>query len=838
MLCPKLVPREALTAEMQATVDEELNIVLKPISHPGLGDIRIEDNLFAIGRTEPPFAAFAHDVVAQLSRRHARIFSEGGAVYIADLDSKNGTTVNGVNVREKPHSVRHGDEICFGGGLSYRVQLGARTTTLRGAPRCLSVTLAPERSDLGLQPIVVSHFPFLISKADETFSRYRDEYPHQVNYVSRRHAHIFLKGGLPFVEDLGSTNGTFVSGKRLEEHAVPLQDGDSLAFGGNHFVYKVSVEKEPEIDPTVTMLSPAVRSPVHGSFDVDKTTFVAAADSFLDIFCIDHALQLDDKVNVEALQQSDDTKAATERPRERGKVATLLSELVEAFAGSERTSMQRAFWWGTSLAVLLVIFALVLYLRAGPEQQSKDLLASGEYARAMTEANQYLERHPDDTEVMALGSEALLKAKVPEWLTMLKTRQFDRATAALASARELSIHNADAQSLVSELEWIGNLEKFVVGRGGVDAPIRIFADEEKIKGLLKHWDEDTKGHQKALARISSYVPEFKDPYAEALSHLRKLQSDDSVYVAAIERLKTTISTELNRDHPEALEAVLKDYSEKYPRLDGVEAVHRDLRSYMAIESEASARRLGPLVALLAKAQFSTPPFQAQFRTLTSSRLPSADIVRQYEDVSKAWRQGDAKQALSGLQKMASGPWADVVSRQLEHKKAVMEQFADLQKARGTKGYDERLLSFYGLLDPDEDVYFLRATEADVGVYKDKALKRAQELLNQAQALWRQYRENGAIGGEQRLEAGISTKFRTQARLLSEAREDAQRGIQIYTQMKLDQSAQWSKVQDEINAEVELQRRSLRELRMVLEPGLLNAKLALIGERSGEERKSP
>jgi hypothetical protein len=392
--------------------------------------------------------------------------------------------------------------------------------------------------------------------------------------------------------------------------------------------------------------------------------------------------------------------------------------------------------------------------------------------------------------------------------------------------------------LLSELEWIGNLEQFVMGRGGVEAPIRMYADEEKIRTLVKHWDEDIKGHQRALARISSYVPEFKDSYAEALSHLRKLQSDDAVYLAAIERLKTTIAAELGGDHPENLKAVFKEYAEKYPRLAGLEGLRQDLQQYTELQGEARARRLGPLIAILAKVRFSTPPFQEQYRKLSSSQLPSADTVQQYEAVAKAWRGGDSKEALAGLQKMASGPWADVATKELEHKKAVAEQFKALQPARGTKGYEDRLLAFYGSLDPDDDAYFVRATEADVTVYKGKALSRAQELLNRAQTLWRQYQQNGAIGGEQRLESGISSGFRTQARLLSEAQSGATQGMQIYRLLKVDDVAQWAKLQDGIKAETELQRRSLQELSMVLEPGLLKAKLALIGDQSGERRSAP
>lgn len=51
--------------------------------------------------------------------------------------------------------------------------------------------------------------------------------------VSRRHARISLREGKYFLEDLGSTNGTFVNrGKRLpagERH--PLKDGDEIIVG-------------------------------------------------------------------------------------------------------------------------------------------------------------------------------------------------------------------------------------------------------------------------------------------------------------------------------------------------------------------------------------------------------------------------------------------------------------------------------------------------------------------------------------------------------------------------------------------------------------------------------
>ena len=49
--------------------------------------------------------------------------------------------------------------------------------------------------------------------------------------VSRRHARIVLEDGRYVLEDVGSANGTFVSGQPIQRH--PLNDGDMLQFGPN-----------------------------------------------------------------------------------------------------------------------------------------------------------------------------------------------------------------------------------------------------------------------------------------------------------------------------------------------------------------------------------------------------------------------------------------------------------------------------------------------------------------------------------------------------------------------------------------------------------------------------
>jgi pSer/pThr/pTyr-binding forkhead associated (FHA) protein len=824
---------QALPAALAAP--QSCALTLEPLSHPELGAICIDDMLFAVGRTESPFDGYAPGLVAELSRRHARIFCEHGAVYVADLGSRNGTAVNGIDIREKTSRLQDGDEIRFGRALSYRVRLGQRAAAAPAAARLLSLTLTPEDAGLGLQSIVITEFPFLIGKAEPEFARYRDADPAQLAYLSRRHAHIFLRRGMPFIEDLGSTNGSFVDGERLQEHAAALVDGSRVGFGGHHFVYRASLQREAAAaDPTVTRLAQAAAAAAPQP-DAEKTTFVAAADSFLDIFCVAPPQQAQEGAQAESSepQPRDSAPAGAKRG--------FAAELLRAFAGDGSLTRTRLLLWAAGLVGLAVALGSALALRGSAEQQVRNLLADGRYERAAALADTQLQAHPDDATMKALDTEAVLKAGVPPWLAALRAGREEQMQQGAERMAQAARRNDDLKPLLDELDWVGRLQRFIAARGGPDAPLRIYVDEAPMRSLLAWWDQDANGHQRRLSRIAAYVPAFRDAYAEALSQVRRLKSDEAVYLPAIERLNAALEAELKQGRLDAVPALLDDYAGKYPRLGGLERIRADLALYREAEEAAAARRLGAMVALLDNAKFATPPFQASFRALaTGPRFPPPELAQQYRAVAAAWNGGDAQQALARLEAMRSGPWGDAAAAELARKKAIVEQYAALQKGRGGAGQEQRALAFYAALNPREDGWFLRAAAADVEPYRKQAQQRAQELVERARAQWKLYREQGGIEGRQRLEATVSEGFRSQARLLAEAGDNAQRGMRMLRQLKAEPPAPADGLQEQIRAEAEQQRRALLDARAALEPQVFKAKLALLGgdadgERSGERR---
>ena len=56
-------------------------------------------------------------------------------------------------------------------------------------------------------------------------------------YLSKEHARITFEEDKFYIEDLGSTNGTYLNGKELGSRPVRLKDNDKITFGDISFLF-------------------------------------------------------------------------------------------------------------------------------------------------------------------------------------------------------------------------------------------------------------------------------------------------------------------------------------------------------------------------------------------------------------------------------------------------------------------------------------------------------------------------------------------------------------------------------------------------------------------------
>jgi FHA domain-containing protein len=95
-----------------------------------------------------------------------------------------------------------------------------RSARSGSGPRRLVVTEGPLRGTivpLGTSAVLIGRAPSNTLVLDD-------------DYSSSRHARVFQQDGQWFVEDLGSTNGTYVADQRVES-AVPLPTGTPVRVG-------------------------------------------------------------------------------------------------------------------------------------------------------------------------------------------------------------------------------------------------------------------------------------------------------------------------------------------------------------------------------------------------------------------------------------------------------------------------------------------------------------------------------------------------------------------------------------------------------------------------------
>ncbi len=75
-----------------------------------------------------------------------------------------------------------------------------------------------------------------ISDRGATLGRGEVEIRLEDPFASSRHARIFREGPVVVIEDLGSTNGTYLNGELLTG-PQPLHDGDRIRIGDSEFSY-------------------------------------------------------------------------------------------------------------------------------------------------------------------------------------------------------------------------------------------------------------------------------------------------------------------------------------------------------------------------------------------------------------------------------------------------------------------------------------------------------------------------------------------------------------------------------------------------------------------------
>ena len=233
------------------------------VTQPGM-----QERAFELGKASVTLGrATTNDIVldeGRVSRSHARLECSPSGCQIVDLDSSNGTRVNGLRVERAP--LEAGDVVGIGSAqlryASGAIVEDAGLTVLdteADLDKCIECESLPMSvSETGIPRLVVfttgRTWELPLDAVDRVTIGRTDENQIVLEHtkVSRRHAEVVRKGDSFLLRDLGSTNGTWLQGERVGE--AFLQNSDVFRIGEAQIVFKAAFGME-----TLTILGDALR---------------------------------------------------------------------------------------------------------------------------------------------------------------------------------------------------------------------------------------------------------------------------------------------------------------------------------------------------------------------------------------------------------------------------------------------------------------------------------------------------------------------------------------------------------------------------------------------------
>jgi pSer/pThr/pTyr-binding forkhead associated (FHA) protein len=791
-----------------------MHLILTQIGADTPDEIEVTGSLFAVGRYEPPFSEYERSRVARLSKRHARIFEQDGGVFVADLGSTNGTFVNGRKVKGDPRPLADGDKLSFG-GLDYRVRVTGHPS-MPTAESAVRLALTPEANKEVLEPIVVSRFPFLINKHSDAFARYKDSLADQLSFISRRHAHFFVRDDAVYIEDLGSTNGTFVSGAKLEEHARRLEDGDTVSFGSDQFVYRVHILEAAAEGTTV------LPETIEGAEIADRTIFIDSPTSFVDIYVGSQDLDAVEESDGAAAEQA--AESGVESPSRVGRRLRFLRDLSRGLMGE--TTVPPAFRW-VLLAVVIVLLCAGgwLYWSDLELRQINGMLARGEYLQAAGAADTYLARHPEAKEVRLRATEALLKYVVPEWIAHISVDAFDDADALLAQARTLGAHNPDDDEAIALLAWRTDASRFLSGRrsdGGLNQALK---EERQLGDLVDWWDSSSRLHARELLSLTDLVPGFRPVREQIYSdvrHLHALRREQQ----PVREFRDTLDRALERKDMGAVREAIEEYADAGGDPASTEALSEDAVTMQAILERIDDGDRLAAYRMLSDAKFQTLPFADQAAAMIGRDVPDDETAARYREAGAAWRDGRTDESMAMLEALARKPWGDEATGLIDRQRALLEGYDALVSSRGQPDYVTHLFRYFSTLDREQDRHLIEALQPDLQQAEDRIVTALNGDLVDARQAWSRYEELGGIQPEQRLEDGVSDRYRQLATALTQASRAIEDADVKYGWLDRPPADDWRSLHGSVCQEVARQRRALSNLG-VISADVQRQKLALV-----------
>jgi ABC-type multidrug transport system ATPase subunit len=200
-----------------------------------------------------------------ISSAHAKFIIEDKSVTLEDTNSTNGTFINGERITSK--SVTKDDRISFSKNYIFNwssiepfIKIASGETPVQDEER-LKTRIAKEKKIINIGRT---------SDNDLVINNIK---------VSRKHARLEKKGEEWYLEDLDSSNGTFINGKRIKRE--PVTPGDVITIGGMPLNLERLFSDQKEISGDIQIATDGLSFRVKDKLIVDNIGLTIMPEEFV-----------------------------------------------------------------------------------------------------------------------------------------------------------------------------------------------------------------------------------------------------------------------------------------------------------------------------------------------------------------------------------------------------------------------------------------------------------------------------------------------------------------------------------------------------------------------------
>lgn len=178
----------------------------------------------------------------KISGHHARLEEQGNRILIVDQQSANGITINGQPVQQG--ELQDGSQFKVG-FVRFRINIQRRAAPSRSAQSGTWVLRWTDAATNQSEERAIGSSLSIGRGSGSALLLQGDK-------VSGNHAHIEREGSDLILADLGSTNGTYLNGKRIKRKT--LKPGDKIGVGKHTLTVAISrtVPRPPPAPPTIS----------------------------------------------------------------------------------------------------------------------------------------------------------------------------------------------------------------------------------------------------------------------------------------------------------------------------------------------------------------------------------------------------------------------------------------------------------------------------------------------------------------------------------------------------------------------------------------------------------